>query len=219
VLSAFLKASFVPPEQLLPFPEPFVPQVQIPSEWLTIRRGVVTNQTFDFPELNSLDERLKTSFPELFARITYLVQLPDHLRLLIVQLVLEFGEQEINAGNVNLQALLFLMIDLFPSELRREISSLLYRLKSQNVLFNATTFSPKVTLFNDPGNPILSLRLLILRVGKMFLDFPVSGDLIVWLFEFLDHLLEWPELFAEFLFYAKPILSQCRPSAWIFASF
>jgi hypothetical protein len=43
----------------------------------------------------------------------------------------------------------------------------------------------------------------------MFLAFPVSLDLIVWLFEFLGHLLEWPGLFAEFFFSAKTILSQC----------
>jgi hypothetical protein len=53
-----------------------------------------------------LGKRLKKSFPETFTSIAYLTQLPDQLRLLTVQLALGSGDQESDAGNGNLQALL-----------------------------------------------------------------------------------------------------------------
>jgi hypothetical protein len=42
-----------------------------------------------------------------------------------------------------------------------------------------------ITDFESPGN---------------IFGFSGFGDLILWLFEFLGHLLEWPELFAKFFF-------------------
>jgi hypothetical protein len=53
------------------------------------------------------------------------------------------------------------MLNLFPSELHKELSSL------------SCTLKPQISK-SDPGNPLLSLPLLILRVLETFLDFRVA---------------------------------------------
>jgi hypothetical protein len=204
----FLETPIVDVAPLLIPPTPFKLTRPPPREWLKASRKVLTRRTFEFPEILGIEAHIEARSSEISWVLKYFGELPDRLRIVGLNLIVKYGCVRMSEGNVQLQCLFFLLLYTFPPELRAEAAVYINELKASPLFFNNVVFAPNVTLFSDPSNPVIALRVLILRVFESFLDFPDSQDFALWMFEFLCYLLEWPEMFAEFFFFSKPILTQ-----------
>jgi hypothetical protein len=208
IIRGLLGPPFVAPEVVTQEVAPFVRYGTIGREALKVSRGPITGSELKFPEVLIFEAYLKRQDHPIKYLLEFLNKFPESLRFVAIQVIAELGIDEMVDGNLNLQALAFLLMNSLQDQMRLNLAHFIDSMSARLLFFSPTTFNPGVTIFTDPMSPLIPLRLFILRVFESFLDFKDLRHFTLWIFEFIGYLTEWPEMFAEFFFFAKQILSR-----------
>ncbi|OHT11866.1 hypothetical protein TRFO_18553 [Tritrichomonas foetus] len=172
-----------------------------PKELIYDEDSPISWGLFMIPELRSIDSFISTLDHPLRAFIEYINEQSEDLHLTLIKLIIDFGDNQIINGDINLQVLLFVLLKNLSAH--AEIVSSFFESESKsNLFFTLKLFNPAVTFFNRPNSNLIMTRFLIITMFKILIDNSNQKSFYIdALLNFLNTILIYPGLFAEFFFF------------------